>query len=141
MNINSTFTDTSQILRRKLTKYWGVGFFWSPEQLNLQESLYNVSILAFISRFSNIFQIFQQSLFFIFLNILHWRLLLCITNFVYYFRPISSGVHSNHPVSSSASLWHHSVSYRVSSSLPVHHLDQRQENIWPIWDGGDTNSY
>ena len=27
MNINSTFTDTSQILRRKLTKYWGVGFF------------------------------------------------------------------------------------------------------------------
>ena len=44
-------------------------------------------------------------------------------------RPCPGGVHPNHPVPASPPQWDHPLSYRVSSALPVHHLDKRQENI------------
>ena len=57
------------------------------------------------------------------------------------FRPSPRGVHTNHPVPASPPQWHHPLPYRVPPALPVHHLDERQENIRSFRHGGDTDTH
>jgi hypothetical protein len=70
-------------------------------------------------------------------------LLLCVLcgfNLLFYYRSSSSGLYPHDPIPAAPPLRDHPLPHRIEPALPVHHLDQGQEDLRPFRSRGDAVS-